>query len=360
MPINISFGGATITRPGAYSAVDTSNMTPRSLGAFKILAVIGVPNVSNTLAGKVAYFNDSAVAKAAIGTSELLDLMSIAWAHGADHIAAVPVAATALDTDWQTSVDLLQNEYVQGILGATTTATINAKLDAHCTLMSNTTNRKERRAFYGHATGSTVTAITALQTALNNERGVMATPGVWYPDATGTLVLKGSHYLAAAYAGLWAGQAPQEPITYKSVKFSKLEKNYSQTEISQLLAGYIAPTEFVPNKGFRIVQGVTLSNAADLTKNELSVSTLKDQMSINLREYFENKYIGQAGVAGVEITMYNDLVSMIEQFLAAGWISGYVKDSVRVNKNGTAFSIEWEGKPTLPINNFLITSHFTL
>jgi hypothetical protein len=83
-------------------------------------------------------------------------------------------------------------------------------------------------------------------------------------------------------------------------------------------------------------------------------------MSRNIRDFFEDKYVGQAGVAGIETTIYNDLVSILEGFKKQGWISAYVKESVNVTRNGTAFYLEWEGTPTLPINNFLITSHFKL
>ncbi|MNI75467.1 hypothetical protein D3C73_1316210 [compost metagenome] len=112
--------------------------------------------------------------------------------------------------------------------------------------------------------------------------------------------------------------------------------------------------------GFRIVQGVTLSANDDLTQSELSVSTLKDDMSANLESYFETKYVGTPAVNGIEVTIYNDLVSLIQGFQKNGWISGFVADSIKVTRNGTVFELEWEGIPTLPINNFLITSHFRL
>lgn len=361
MSINISFGGAQIKRPGAYAVVDTNNMFPVAAGGFKVLAVIGVPGTDNTLtAGEVAYFNDPINAQMAVKTSEALDLMNIAWEHGADLIALSPVAATAQDSDWQAAIDKLTNEDIDGILVASTSAAIQAKVDTHCTTMSNIKNRRERRAFYGHATGMAVAAITALRTALNTELGTMATPGVYYFDATGTKVLKGSHYLAAAYAGTWAGQPSQEPITYKYVKFPGLEKIYDGTDIETLLEGGIAPTEYVKNKGYRIVQGITMSNSTDLSIVELSVSTSKTVMNQRLRSYFEDKYVGKAGVEGIEVTMYNDLISNLVQFKNDGLISGYVDGTPKVVKSGTSFVLEWQGKPVLPINNFLMTSHLTL
>lgn len=363
MTINISFGGAQISRPGSFSTVDTSGMTPVTVGALKTLAVVGViPTASTLPLTKVSFFNDPAVAAKAIGEGELLEVMRVAWGHGADLIGVAPVkkvGAEPTDTEWQTAIDLLQKEFIAGIIPVTTTAAVLTKIDAHVTLMSSTKNRRRRRAFYGHATGLELDAVKLLAT-FASERAVLATPAPLVPDATGVLVAKPSYYTAAAVAGLWAGQPSQEPVTYKNVKFVALEKTYMGSEIEELLAAHILPIEIVRNAGFRIVQGVTTDASEDLTKNELSVSTLKDDMSDNLETYFENKYVGKAGVAGIEVTIYNDLVTQIEAFQKQGWISGYVSDSVKVVKNGTAFWLEWEGKPTLPINNFLITSHFTL
>jgi len=474
MAINISFGGANIKRPGAYSVVDSSNMYPASAGGFKVLACIGIVpglaaqeetatvvgtistagnvtvivtalgmtnspktvsvpvvlnDAANAVAGKiiaaltadvdisgfftvggsnalvtltskvtalndnslnisiangtsagltnaltstttaaggtsgtpvgtVSYFNNPTTAGAKIASCELLDLIKISWGHGADLIAVSPVAASGTDSDWQNAIDILPMEAVNGLMVASTAAAIQAKIDAHCTLMSSIKNRRERRAFYGHASGLSIAAIKALQSALNNELGMMATPEPYTYDSVGNKVLKASNYLAAAYAGIWASQPSQEPITYKYVKFPGLGKIYTGDEIEDLLSAHIAPTEYVPNEGFRIVQGVTLSSSSDLTQQELSVSSSKVEMNQILRSYFEKKYVGKAGVAGVEVTMYNDLITQLEGFIKSGLITAYLNP--QVIKIGTAFATEWEGKPTLPINNFLMTTHLTL
>ena len=84
-------------------------------------------------------------------------------------------------------------------------------------------------------------------------------------------------------------------------------------------------------------------------------------MSQDLRDFLEEKHVGNAGVAGIEQTIYNDAVSRIKSYKEREqWISDYVADSITVVKSGTAFYVDWEGSPTLPINNFLITSHFTI
>lgn len=361
-PISISFGGTTIKRTGAYSTVDTSKMTVVNVGASKVLAFVGKANTTNTVpVGQVYYFNNPSEAIAKIGDSDLLECMKLAWAHGADVIAVSPVTPTApVDADWQNAIDLLENELVHGIVLVNDAVAITAKVKTHVIAMSATNARRERRAFYGHATGLTATAVVALQSALAGERGVMATPSIYVLDSGGNKVLKASYYLASCYAGIWASQKAQDPITYKYVNIVGLEKNYKTSEIEALLTGGIAPTEYVLNKGYRIVQGATLDISTDLTKTELSVSTLKDEMNSGIREYFEEKYVGKAGEAGIEITIYNDLISILERYVKEGKISSYVKEAVQVIKNGTAFTLEWEGTPTLPINNFLMTSHLTL
>lgn len=462
MAINISFGGTTIQRPGAFAIVDTANMVPVSLGALRSLAVIGVMDESASLAPGRAYaFTEPSEARKALTQGELLDVMYTAWQHGANLIYVVPVnkpvaasitlkdndeespadalkltarahgtkgngitvevanndlivafdgrsesydatktveelaalvnAGSALvtaevvgsgtavlgtlaetnlsgggagapvtDSDWEEALEVLEQIEVDGLIPVTTAQAIQAKVDAHVQAMSNIHNRRRRRAFYGHAVGESIENIKNLAAALNNERALLATPCPMVADSSGNRVTKPSYYTAAAVAGIWSGQEPQEPVTYKAVKFAGLEKQYKPTEIVELLNAHVCVVEVVKNGGYRIVQGITTSSSADLTQAELSVSTLKDIMSENLETHFENKYVGKAGVRGVEITMYNDLVSMLEQFVSSGLIAGYVADSVKVTRNGTTFNLEWQGTPTLPINNFLITTSLTL
>ncbi|KAF6569098.1 hypothetical protein G9G53_22685 [Paenibacillus sp. EKM206P] len=366
MSINISFGGATIKRTGANSVVDSAGMTPVTLGSNKVLAVIGVlPAGSKLPEDRVSYFNDPKIAAATIGEGELLEVMKVSWRKGADLIGVAPAKITApatapTDAEWQTAIDLLQTEDVAGIIPLSTQPAIWAKVDTHVEFMSSVKNRRRRRAFYGHKPGATITEIKDLAAALTTERGLLVSPCPLVADSDGNKVVKPGYYMAAAVAGEWAGQPSQVPVTYKLVQFDGLEKIYIGLEIEELLEAHICPVEQVKNVGFRIVQGTTLSTSADLTKAELSVSTLADDMSANVETYFENKYVGQAGVKGIEVTIYNDLMSLLQEFVKNNWLTGFVPESTKVTRNGTAFWLDWEGIPTLPINNFLITSHFNL
>jgi hypothetical protein len=366
----ISFGGQQITRPGAYSVVDTSQMVVSSVGSFRALGFVGVAPAlkAGTDVSGLLVFNSqtTADAVATLGEGDLLTNMQIAWKHGADLIyVSVAVPATQgqppTDADWQTAIDKLQYEYIDGIVPITSTGAIISKVDAHVTAMSGVTARKERRGFYGHLATATITDITTLVNSANDERAVFASPAPFDYNVDGSkLAYADSVPLASAYAGIWAGQDPQEPITYKYVKFAGLQKQYLSTDIATLLNAGVAVTE-VTRKGFRIVQGVTAAaGSSDLTQAELSVSTLKDVMSGDMRTYMEDKYVGHAGVAGIEITIYNDAISRIEEYKKNNWISDYDPKSVKVVQNGTAFNVDWQGSPTLPMNDFFITSHFVL
>lgn len=363
----ISFGGAQITRPGSYSVVDSTGMVVATSGSFRTLAFVGVAPALKvgTDDTKVLYFNTQSTkdARDTLGAGDLITHMETAWKHGADLIAVSivkPAAATPTDAEWQTAVDRLNKTFVDGVVPVNATGAIITKVHTHCITMSSTLNRRERRGFYGHPKGATTAAIQTLVAGANTGRAVIASPAVYAYDASGAKVLYDSTLLAAAMAGLWAGKNPQDPITYDYVQFAGVEVEYEAADISTLLGAGVAVVE-VTRKGFRIVQGRTASASTDLTEQELSVSTLKDTMSRDLRDYLEEKHVGQAGVAGIEITIYNDAVSRIKEYKEKElWISDYVPTSIKVVKSGTGFYVDWEGKPTLPINNFFLTSHFTL
>lgn len=363
----LTFGAQQITRPGSYSQVDTSQMIVSAVGSFKALAFIGeAPALqAGTDISQPLTFNSQTTADATtiLGAGSLLDNMGIAWRHGADLIyvsvisAATPGAPTT--AEWQTAIDKLQPLYVDGIVPITTAGAVIAQVDTHIETMSSELNRKERRGFYGHAKNAAVSAIATLVASAQVERAMFASPAPYDIASDGSKTLYDAISLAAAYAGIWAGQTPEQPLTYKYVDFAGLQTTYSSTDINTLLAAGVAVCE-VTRKGSRIVQGITASLSSDLSQKELSVSTLKDVMSDDIRTFLEEKYVGQAGVSGIEITMYNDVISRIEGYKKNNWITSYDPKSVKVTVDGTAYYVEWQGAPTLPINNFLITSHFVL
>jgi hypothetical protein len=363
----ISFGGAQITRPGSYSVVDTTGMVVTNAGSFRVLAFVGqAPSaVSGLNKSEVLYYNTQNTDKARkdLGSGDLIKHMDAAWKHGADLIAVSLVnpalAEAPTDSEWQDAIDRLNKTFVDAVIPVSTEGAIIAKVQTHNVTMSSTINRRERRGFFGHPTGVAKEEVISLVNSAATERAVFASPGVYDYSADGSKVLYPSTLLAAAYAGLWAGKEPQDPITYDYVQFPGLEVEYEAADISELLEAGVAVTE-VTRKGFRIVQGRTASPSENVTEQELSVSTLKDVMSMDMRDVLEEKHVGKAGVAGIEQTIFNDAMSRILEYKRLNYISEYVEGTLKITKNGTVFETQWEGKPVLPINNFLITSRFTL
>lgn len=367
--MSISFGGRQITRPGAYSIVDTSNMTVSAAGSFRVLGFVGpAPNRRADLStNQVLVYNANTISQAQedLGDGELFRLMQIAWQHGADLIYVSVVVPSVpdgepIDSEWQEAIDRFNNEFVDGIVTTSTEGAIHAKIDTHVTTQSNVINRKERRAFLGHGENATKEEILQLASSIKSERCLLASPAPYNLTSDGNKQVLPSTALAAAIAGLWASKDPQDPITYDYVRFAGLHVLYDNETIGELIEGGVTPAEVVRGRGVRIVQAVTTYGGNEIDKKELSVSTIKDVVSQDMREFLEEKHVGNAGVAGIEVTIYNDVISRLEQYVALGYISGYVQDSVKVVKEGTGFYIDWEGEPTLPINNFFIRTHFRL
>ena len=360
MTIEVAFGGTTIKRPGSYSIVDVEQKIPIRPGAFRTLAFVGLPGVGGVDHGTVYYYNNPTEAAKDIKHAETLDCMNLAWRYGADLIAFSPVKQeTPLDADWQDAIDLLEAEFIDGIVLISHEGAVQAKVNTHTQAMSTLQVKKRRRGFFGHASGMTAANIITQAGGLNISRAVMVSPAP-YTIVDGVRTLQPSYYAAAAVAGLWASLPVQEPITYKYLDFAGLEVAYTSAEVETLLDAGIVTLEAVRNRGYRIIQGRTLYSGSDLSDAELSLSTLKDELSTDIERFFEDKYVGKGAVAGIEVTMFNDLISLLENYITRGWISGYVPETVQILKEGTAFMPQFEAMPTLPINNFLITSSFKI
>lgn len=374
--MTISFGGIQIKRPGSYSVVSTETNTIKNSGGFKILAVVGRVGTDTTITGddlnKVHAFNSPSDARTKVGAissthneEDTLLVMNAAWDNGADLIlfSPLPHSSNVTDANWQTAIDRLELQPVDAIIPVTTAEGIIAKIKTHVNTMSNTTNRKERRAFIGHDTTSTNSQILGIATTQNSERVVLASPAVVVKKIDNTTATKPSYILAGAYAGKWASQGYQENLTYKYINtgtITDLATKHTSTAIIDFVDGKVAVSEFVYGKGLRIVKGVTTSSDTDITKTELSIASLVDFMSKDIREYFEDNFVGIPAVAGIESSVYVQVISKIEEYLKNGYISGYDAKKVSATRSDSIITITWEATPTIPVNNFLITSTFTL
>lgn len=372
----VYFGGQQIYKPGAYSQVDASGMVPISLGGQRVLAIIGSATGTEDSPleyNRIYWFNNPSQARKVLGSGDLLVGAEIAWSGGND-VGADLIACVPLETDettgeptteaWANALALLETEPIDGIIPMSDEATVHAQVKEHISSLSGTTRRRERRGFFGHALGEESTAVQERVASLGTHRAVQCSPGI-IRAVNGEVKTLSAVYTACAVAGLWAGLELGEPLTFKYINALGLEKVYDDLEIDDMLQAGVMVIEEVPAKGRRIVQQLTCHTADEnALYKELSVSTLADYMSKNLREKLEDKFVGKKNSPTLQTSIYNTVISLLNEFEREGWIVGDRANgipayrNVNVVRDGRAYTIDWEGSPGEPVNWILITSHF--
>jgi hypothetical protein len=269
---------------------------------------------------------------------------------------------TPTNTDWQTCIDLLDKEYVQGVVLLTADETVHAYLKGQIEFLSG--NRKERRGFYGHDLDESMDEIILRAKNLGTHRAVLVTPGIKVA-VNSEVVTKPAYFTAAAIAGMWAGADSSEPLTFDYLNCLGLEKIYlDPLELEQLIEAGVCPIENT-KAGYRVVNSVTtylMDN--NVLYRELSVSTLADMMSIELREYLEMKFVGKRKETTTPVSIENATISKLNQFVERGWLVGDpIKGilpyrNLRVVEIPLGYTLDWEGSPSEPNNYILMTSHF--
>ena len=276
---------------------------------------------------------------------------------------------TAASTDWEEAVALAELADIQAVVPVTTDATVHAYVKNHVISMSSIANKKERRMFAGHALAETVDEILARVVSFGTHRALMATPGI-KRVVNGTVTTLSAAFTACAIAGMWAGSPDEHPLTFDYISALGLEKSYTSAELTKLIQGSATPIEDVPGKGYRIAIAQTAHTLdSNIMYKELSVSTLADSMSRELRDYLETKFVGKTDVT-VVTSATNATITKLNTFVKAGWLVAGPDPltgeelppyrNVNVRKVGTALEVEWEGSPIVPNNYVLITSYFTL
>jgi len=268
-----------------------------------------------------------------------------------------------VSTDWETCIEkLVSLVQVDGIVPFTESETIQTLFKNHVLSMSALKIRKERRIFVGHPIGETVEQIKTRAFNLGTTRAVLCTPGIKL-SIGGEVVTKSSLYTACAVAGLWAGGDPAEPLTFKYLNCLGLEKEYNDLELESLLNSGVLPLQTAIGKGYRIVQAITTYlTDANLVYRELSMATVADLMSRNIRSTLEDMYVGKKGLADLPASVKNTVTSLLSQFEKLGWIAGSESvpafRNIVVFKEATVVNVEYEASIAEPNNFILITSHF--
>lgn len=318
-------------------------------------------NVVATQAAFVAAINSgigsrppSAYVTAAVGAGTIpANLTLTALAGG--------VEGTTTSTQWTNAFNALQVEEVQIVVPLTTDQTVAAQAAAHCDLMSGLKERSERIAFVGSsnvfATNALyITDLTTNAAALADSRTVLWAPGIKRPNASGVVTTYNPSFLAAAMAGLAAGQQVGETPTFKLIKAVGIDFGFTYSDLESLILAGVSAIQFVKNKGFRVAQCVTTYQSdANPMFREFSVRRVGDYLMRTLREDLEAGFVGgrqdqqtlnamASRVGSVLTDMVADRVIVAFRNLAIAAVSSVVR-------------VSFEFAPTEPINFVEITGY---
>ena len=200
---------------------------------------------------------------------------------------------------------------------------------------------------------------------MNNSRvSVVNLPTISYNpgfnSSTGTttgVVSINGYYVAAAEAGLWASQAPQTPLTRKSVAgFSGISSQLTSSQETTQQSYGVLVTAQKRDGTIYIRHGLTTNTSNWLTQ-EISISTIGDYVAKNFEQnYVNSNLIGQALTPSTMSAINSLAVGVLTDLKTAGVIQGYANlNIVQSTSNPTEVLVSFLYSPTIPLNYINVT-----
>ena len=173
---------------------------------------------------------------------------------------------------------------------------------------------------------------------------------------TGVISLNG-YYVAAGLAGLWASQAPQTPITHKSLAgFASLSSQLtSSQETTQQSYGVLVVAQ--RRDGVIYTRHGLTTNTSNWLTQEISINTIGDYVAKNFKQNFLNtNLIGQALTSSVIASINSLTIGVLNDLKVSGVIQGYTGINIVQNVNNpTQVLVTFLYSPTLPLNYISVT-----
>lgn len=212
------------------------------------------------------------------------------------------------NTNWQNAFDALGqvrvNEVVPLIsqdlasLGQGSTATfasVAAQADAHVAFFSSTKGKNEREAYVGMK--GTKSQFLAQAGVLNSIHTVLSSQQPTVLNEFATLELMPEWAFAVLQAGMRAGAELGEPLTWKYLRVNDMTQDASwnpQDDGEDLILGGCLIAEKVPNRGVRIVKGITTYTREDNDAyTEESIVMGWKNVAFELRTHLEDLFTGR-------------------------------------------------------------------
>lgn len=193
---------------------------------------------------------------------------------------------------------------------------------------------------------------------------VHGAPIVNRKDGNGTKKLP-SIYLAAAIIGLAAGQAPQQPLTFKRVGYQSFAYDLKKKEREKALQAGIMHVRnlsgyWCVNQGITTLQDNKKSIASDGQTMELSIALIKAQLNKELIVDSANRFIGNtSSVNASPQTIKNFTETKLSSLTAKTGEDNLLKSwkNVKVVQKNSDFQITYDFAPNLPVNKLFFTGN---
>ena len=193
---------------------------------------------------------------------------------------------------------------------------------------------------------------------------VHGAPIVNRKDGNGTKELP-SIYLAAAIIGLAAGQAPQQPLTFKRVGYQSFTYDLKKKEREKALQAGIMHVRnlsgyWCVNQGITTIQDNKKSIASDGQTMELSIALIKAQLNKELIVDSANRFIGDTSAVNASPqTIKNFTETKLSSLTAKNGEDNLLKSwkNVKVVQKNSDFQITYDFAPNLPVNKLFFTGN---
>ena len=193
---------------------------------------------------------------------------------------------------------------------------------------------------------------------------VHGAPIVNRKDGNGTKELP-SIYLAAAIIGLAAGQAPQQPLTFKRVGYQSFTYDLKKKEREKALQAGIMHVRnlsgyWCVNQGITTLQDNKKSIASDGQTMELSIALIKAQLNKELIVDSANRFIGNTSAINASPqTIKNFTETKLSSLTAKTGEDNLLKSwkNVKVVQKNSDFQITYDFAPNLPVNKLFFTGN---
>lgn len=350
---------ALVANPTSFAMSDADrNATPTN-----ILAVAG--DFYADLYAIISTLNDgSTLVSAERGSPSPAGDIVPANTTGAVYLTGGSEGVTTI-AQWQEAFRLLRKRRVNIIVPLTNDPAVHSLLLQHLRDRAGVL-RSEANGYIGIAknngTGETRTNIKSQIVAVQN-RQISAVSQQFQradPD-TGLATWYSPVFFAAIAAGMQAGSAIAEPLTYKKPLVLDIRNDASwnvEDDKEELIDAGLMMAEKLDGIGVRWVRSVTTYLANDNPVfTEMSANESADQAIYALRRRLELK-IGNRGVAGAVGTIKGLANDELQRLVDDQIIVAY--RALQVEQVGDVFPVSVEIAPVLPINFIPITVHLVV